>query len=104
MNETVTWRAKHLGIWQTLTTKITLFHYPHHFTDEMMQGAFRSMKHEHIFKFQDGKTLMEDVFLFQSPYGIVGKIFNTLYLTRYMTNLLIKRNEVIKRYAESLTV
>jgi hypothetical protein len=40
LGETVTWRAKHLGTWQTLTSKITEFDYPNHFTDEMVKGAF----------------------------------------------------------------
>lgn len=44
---------------------------------------------------------MKDVFYFESPFGIVGKIFNYLVLTNYLKNLLIKRNNIIKEYAES---
>src|ERR1700749_3160201 len=49
LDETVTWRAKHFGIWQTLTAKITQFDYPNSFTDEMVAGAFKSLRHEHLF-------------------------------------------------------
>ncbi|HTK20200.1 MAG TPA: hypothetical protein VL442_11820 [Mucilaginibacter sp.] len=43
---------------------------------------------------------MKDVFEFESPLGILGKIFNKLILTRNMTDLLKERNRVIKEAAE----
>ncbi len=99
-DESVTWQAKHLGIWQTLSTKITAFSYPTYFVDEMTDGAFVSMKHEHIFEQENGHTHMTDIFVFESPMGIFGRLFNMLYLTRYMRNLLEHRNAVIKQEAE----
>lgn len=33
--ESVTWRAKHLDVYQTLTTKIIIMNKPYHFTDVM---------------------------------------------------------------------
>jgi hypothetical protein len=30
LNETVTWRAKHFGTWQNLTSKITEYNYPNY--------------------------------------------------------------------------
>jgi len=99
--ETVTWRAKHFGIWQTLTSKITRFNYPNSFTDEMITGAFKSFTHEHLFIAINGQTVMKDVFSFESPLGIFGRLANFLFLGDYMTRLLEKRNEVIKRAAES---
>lgn len=41
MDESVTWRAKHFGVTQLLTSKITAFESPHYFTDEMVSGAFK---------------------------------------------------------------
>ncbi len=102
LEETVTWRAKHFFIWQNLTTKITEFNSPYFFADEMVSGAFKSFRHEHYFTADNGGTLMRDVFVFKSPYGLAGKVFNALVLTRYMTRLLIRRNEVIKRVAEDV--
>src|ERR1700759_359494 len=49
MGESVTWRAKHFGVWQNLTSKITEFKSPDYFTDEMVSGAFKSFRHEHLF-------------------------------------------------------
>ncbi|RYE17303.1 MAG: cell division protein, partial [Sphingobacteriales bacterium] len=100
LGQTVTWRAKHFGIWQTLTSTITEFDRPNKFTDEMVKGAFKSFKHQHIFKEANGQTLMTDIFTYETPFGIAGRIFSYLVLKQYMTNLLVKRNEVIKTIAE----
>ena len=43
---------------------------------------------------------MTDVFEFESPFGIIGRIFNRLVLTNYMRKFLVNRNQVIKEYAE----
>lgn len=101
-NETVTWRAKHLGIYQTLTTKIISMEKPYQFTDIMLDGAFTSMHHQHMFRETEGKTLMTDIFEFESPLGIIGRFFNTIYLTNYLKTFLLERNEFIKTTAESL--
>jgi ligand-binding SRPBCC domain-containing protein len=100
LGETVTWRAKHFGIWQTLTSKITEFDQPNFFVDEMVQGAFKSIRHEHRFIKADDHTIMKDVFVFESPVGILGRLFNWLILTRYMNKLLKERNRIIKMVAE----
>jgi ligand-binding SRPBCC domain-containing protein len=100
MGESVTWKAKHFGVIQLLTSKITAFEYPNHFTDEMVSGAFKSFKHEHIFTEENGVTVMTDVFDYTSPYGILGRMADTLFLKRYMRNLLMERNRIVKEYAE----
>lgn len=99
--ETVTWKAKHLGVIQTLTTKIIVVNKPHHFTDVMLKGAFKSMKHQHIFRQEGKKTIMTDIFEFESPFGIVGKIFNKIYLKNYMKSFLLERNQLIQETAEN---
>jgi len=100
LGETVTWRARHFGIWQNLTSKITAYDYPTFFADEMVSGAFKSFRHEHHFTMVDGYTVMKDVFAFESPLGILGKLANRLVLKRYLTRLLKERNRVIKATAE----
>jgi ligand-binding SRPBCC domain-containing protein len=98
--ESVTWKAKHLGIYQTLTTKIVRMEKPYQFTDVMQKGAFKSMKHQHIFKRQGNCTVMIDIFEFESPLGIMGRIFNRLFLKNYMRNFLLDRNKLIMVTAE----
>lgn len=100
LGESVTWRAKHFGFYQELTSKITVFNYPKTFTDEMISGAFKSFEHMHKFHEAGEGTTMIDVFSYISPLGIFGKIADHLFLRRYMERLLVKRNLVIKAYAE----
>ena len=101
LNESVTWRAKHFGIYQKLTSKITEFKKPDYFVDEMEKGIFKKFKHEHIFKEKNGETLKIDIFDYVSPQGILGKIADQLFLKNYMRKLLEKRNNTIKEFAES---
>lgn len=100
LGETVTWRAKHFGIWQELTSKITEMEPYSFFADEMVSGAFKSFRHEHRFKEENGITIMHDVFAYQSPFGMVGRLADALFLKQYMRRLLITRNTVIKEFAE----
>jgi len=97
----VTWRARHFGVWQSLTVRVTVFERPTHFADAMLRGAFRRMEHHHYFDQAGSGTTMRDVFSFQSPLGILGRIADFLFLTRYMKSFLIERNRVIKATAES---
>lgn len=101
LNESVTWKARHFGITQTLTSKITAFERPDFFVDEMVEGVFKRFKHKHHFETIDQKTLMTDIFDYDAPLGILGKLADRLFLKQYMTHLLRTRNEVIKQYAES---
>lgn len=101
LNESVTWRAKHFGFYQKLTSKITEFDQPNYFTDEMVSGTFKSFIHEHHFADINGGTLMTDSFDYTSPLGYLGQIADKLFLKKYMSNLLRKRNQIIKEFAES---
>ncbi|WP_340066580.1 SRPBCC family protein [Ascidiimonas aurantiaca] len=101
MDETVTWRARHFGIYQYMTVKITVYNRPDYFTDEMVSGPFKHFKHEHRFISQKEGTLMVDVFEYTSPFGLLGKLFDVIILKRYMEKLLQKRNLIIKDFAET---
>ncbi|WP_272973536.1 SRPBCC family protein [Croceibacter atlanticus] len=101
LHESVTWRAKHFGVYQNLTSKITKFDRPNYFVDEMVKGAFKGFVHEHHFSKIHSGTLMVDVFEYTSPLGILGNLADTLFLKNYMTALLTERNRVLKEFAES---
>lgn len=101
INETVTWQATHFGINQKLTSKITAFERPNYFTDEQEKGIFKSMIHHHKFEKDGNMVIMKDIFEFQSPFGLLGKLFNQLVLTNYLKRLLFTRNQIIKEFAES---
>jgi ligand-binding SRPBCC domain-containing protein len=101
LGEEVTWRARHFGVWQSLTVRITAFERPNHFADAMLRGAFRRMEHDHYFEPSSGGTAMRDVFTYEPPLGILGRIADFLFLERYMRSFLNERNRAIKAAAES---
>jgi ligand-binding SRPBCC domain-containing protein len=101
LDETVTWKARHLGKTRTMQVRITKMEKPSDFTDEQVRGDFISFRHEHHFKPVENGTIMIEILDFTTPYGYFGKMFNVIYLKKYLENFLVKRNEVIKRYAES---
>lgn len=102
LGQTVTWRAKHFGVWHQLTSRITQFDRPMFFQDAMVAGIFRLMRHDHIFRaLEPDQTGMKDVFRFAAPIPILGRAAEIAFLRRYMRNLLRERNAVLKRIAES---
>jgi ligand-binding SRPBCC domain-containing protein len=102
MGQSVTWRAKHFGMWQELTSKITAMNRPMYFQDSMTRGIFRSMQHDHWFQAVSGNTTeLRDVFCFSAPLPVLGLLAEVIFLGRYMRKLLRERNTVLKRIAES---
>jgi ligand-binding SRPBCC domain-containing protein len=99
--ESVTWRARHLGVRQKLTTFIPEMDRPRYFADTMVRGAFKSLRHEHHYAERDGTTTMTDIFTFESPFGPIGHLFNRIYLTGYMERFLRRRAAILKDWAES---
>lgn len=100
LDDTVTWTAKHFFKLRRLKIRITKFHRPEYFADEQIEGDFKMIRHEHYFKPIENGTIMIDQFHFETPYGLVGKIINNIYLEKYMTKLLNERNQMIKEAAE----
>lgn len=101
MNDTVTWEARHFGVRQRLTVRITAFDRPCHFQDVMISGAFKRMIHDHQFAEHPSGTTMRDRFEFASPLGPLGWAADVLFLTAYMRRFLVHRNEILKQLAES---
>ncbi len=100
--EWVRWRAKHLGVRQHLTSRITGFASPTYFQDTMLEGAFKFMQHDHFFEaVSDNQTEMRDRFRFAAPLPVLGPLAERLFLKRYMERFLKHRNEIVKQVAES---
>lgn len=100
LGEEVTWLARHFGVLQELTSRITAFDRPRFFQDTMQKGAFRSFVHDHEFHAIDGGTLMIDLVVFSAPLGILGRIAEKLVLRRYLIRLLEKRAASIREAVE----
>jgi ligand-binding SRPBCC domain-containing protein len=102
LGDQVTWRAKHFGFWHDLTSEVTAMQPPTYFQVTMVDGIFRSMRADHLFRsLPSGATELRDVFIIAAPLPILGPIAEALFLRRYMMALNRERNAVIKRLAES---
>ena len=102
LSQQVTWRAKHFGVWQNLTSKTTALESPAHFQVTMIHGIFRFMQADHWFRtLPSGATEMKERFLVAAPLPLLGPLAEALFLRRYMLALLRERNAVIKQVAES---
>jgi ligand-binding SRPBCC domain-containing protein len=101
LGDEVTWEARHFGVRQRLTVRVTAFDRPNHFQDIMISGAFQRMVHNHEFAEHPTGTLMHDRFEFESPLGILGTMADWLLLESSMRRFLVRRNEVLKQLAES---
>lgn len=101
LEDTVTWKGKHLFKTRLFTSKITEMKPFEKFTDKMVKGDFKSFEHQHFFKATDNGTIVIDIINYETPYGWIGGLVNKFYLTGYLEKLINHRNDVIKQYGES---
>lgn len=100
LGDEITWEAKHFGITQRLSAKITAFEPPAFFQDRMIQGAFKFLEHDHLFEAQDRGTLMTDLLRFQAPLGPLGWVAERILVGPHMRKFLVQRAAVLKKLAE----
>jgi len=101
LNETVTWRGKHFGFYLTHKSRITTMNLYNYFVDEMEEGKFKTFKHEHFFEETNGITTMTDKLQYGTPFGLLGKVFDILFLKKHLTQFLLNRNQVLKAISEN---
>lgn len=92
---TVTWRARHFGIFFHLTTIIYDIDEPHRFCDRQVKGPFGAFHHEHVFFEHPDGTLMRDTVTFRSPFGPIGAFVDRLFMRQYMRRLIEERNDTL---------
>ncbi len=100
LGDEITWRARHFGVVQELTSRMTAFDRPNHFRDSMVRGAFTRFDHDHFFDATPDGTRCRDVFDFDAPLGPLGWIAERLLLERHMRLFLEERARHIKHVAE----
>lgn len=101
VGDSVTWRARHFGLWWSLTSRITEVESPIRFEDVQERGPFAWFRHEHRFETIGGGTRMHDRWEHRSPLGPLGLMVDRLVLGRYMRSLLATRNAALKQAAEA---
>ncbi|WP_243062283.1 SRPBCC family protein [Humibacter sp. RRB41] len=99
LGQTVTWRARHFGVWFTMTSKITELERPARFVDQQVVGPFKSFRHEHVFEEVDGLARMTDTITLASP--VFGRVVELLVLVPYLRKLIQQRNQHLLGLLES---
>ena len=93
LGEQVTWRARHFGIWFTMTSRIVELDRPHRFVDQQVKGPFRSFVHEHTFTPCPAGSVMVDTITLAAP--VFGRAAEAPLLVPYLRRLIRMRNEYL---------
>jgi ligand-binding SRPBCC domain-containing protein len=97
LGDEVTWEARHLGQLRRLSVRISAHDRPHTFRDELVRGPLRHFVHDHVFEHRGQGTRMIDRLEFASRLRLVDALVLTPHLRRFLT----RRNDAIRRLAES---
>jgi len=101
LGDLLTFEGRHLGVRQRLTVKITEMDPPRRFVDVGVRGALRELHHVHEFVEEaDGVTLMRDTVTWRSPFGILGRAADALFVTRHMRWFVSEKQARLKLMAE----
>jgi hypothetical protein len=71
------------------------------FRDVMVEGAFKFYQHDHHFAPMNDGTRVRDELRFAARRGLLGILAEKLFLRRRLTRFLRRRNELLKKVAES---
>ncbi|GGK92016.1 ligand-binding SRPBCC domain-containing protein [Curtobacterium luteum] len=123
LGESVTFRARHLGVVWRLTSRIVVLgprrrfrcdapaadrpcrrgEAPHRFVDEQVRGPFARFRHEHRFERAGTGTRMLDDVVVTAPFGPLGRLAEVVVLGRYLQRLLTARNTALAAEAAAVS-
>ncbi len=101
LDDTVTWKGKHLFKTRFFTTRISEIDPPEKLTSKMIKGDFKSFEHQLFFKEAENGTILIDIIQYEMPYGFFGGLVDRFYLRSYIEKIIHQRNETLREYAES---
>ena len=99
LGDLIAFEGRHLGIRQRFVAQITSVDRPRQFTDQMVKGIFRSLRHVHEFHAADGGTLMRDVLEWRAPLGWIA---DPLFFRRHMTWFVTTKQKQLKQIIEKI--
>ena len=99
--ETITFNAKHLGKTRIMTARLIEMERPMKFAEEQVKGDLKSFRLESHFKQVENGTILINILTFEGPRDFLGSLIGRFFLKSYLEKFLLKRNEVIKQYAET---
>ncbi len=81
--------------------KITEYKPPYQMTDIQVSGPFRSWKQTRQFRDINGECELTDIVEYEPPFGILGRIADSLFIRRQVANMFAYRQQATKRLLES---
>jgi ligand-binding SRPBCC domain-containing protein len=83
------------GIKMNWVTEITHVKEHVYFVDEQRTGPYAMWHHEHHFKEIPGGVLMTDILTYGIPYGIIGRIANTVLVDKEVKQVFAYRTKAV---------
>jgi len=85
------------GIKMDWVTEITHIKDQEYFIDEQRSGPYAIWHHQHHFREIKGGVNMTDILTYAIPYGIIGRITNTLLVKRKIKKIFAYRQQQIEK-------
>lgn len=87
-----------LNIPSSWVTEILHVNEQNYFVDEQRFGPYKMWHHEHIFKeADDGNILMEDIVSYAVPFGYLGRIVNSIIISKKINEIFEYRRIVLEK-------
>jgi ligand-binding SRPBCC domain-containing protein len=86
-----------LGIKMNWMTEITHVREGEYFVDEQRFGPYALWHHEHHFKVVKGGVEMSDILTYGIPFGIFGRLANSIFVGKKVKEIFAYREKAIER-------
>ncbi|HUZ60481.1 MAG TPA: SRPBCC family protein [Hanamia sp.] len=80
--------------WETEINKVEK---PEMFTDIQLKGPYKTWEHTHTFFKKDNGVLMKDHVKYELPFGIIGRITNSILVKKKIEDIFIYRRNILKK-------
>ncbi len=77
------------------------YDFPFRLSDMQLKGPFKSMKQIREFVFDGKQTIMTDTFIYELPFGIIGRVVDMLFFRRITENMFDYRQQRTKELIEN---
>ena len=94
-------QSKVKGFHFSTELKLTKFTPPFFMSYDIMDSNFESIIHDYYFYDISEETVMINHFYYKPKWGILGEILNFLFLEKYLTRIIEKRNDLLRDFAEN---
>lgn len=91
----IRYRLSMRGIPFGWTTEIRSWHPPYRFTDIQVSGPFALWHHTHRFRECDGGTMITDVVRYRVPFGVIGRVMQSIQVRHDVARIFQYRRERI---------